>query len=95
MIANVVKQNLSMVREQISKKCFECRRTTNFPRLVAVSKTFPSELIIYCYEENQRHFGENYIQELLDKSIFLKSKCPEIQWHFIGRLQSNKVFHVL
>lgn len=88
-IANMVKQNLNRVREQISKKCFECGRTE--PRLVAVSKTFPSNLIMACYEENQRYFGENYIQELLEKSTFLESKCPEIQWHFIGRLQSNKV----
>lgn len=63
------------------------------PRLVAVSKTKPKELVIAAYNEGQRHFGENYIQELLEKanSAEILRDCPDIKWHFIGRLQSNKV----
>uniref|UniRef100_A0A915HZ07 Pyridoxal phosphate homeostasis protein n=1 Tax=Romanomermis culicivorax TaxID=13658 RepID=A0A915HZ07_ROMCU len=66
---------------------------TKFPRLVAVSKTKPIRDILEAYESGQRYFGENYVQELIDKandSIILE-KCPDIRWHFIGNLQSNKV----
>jgi len=68
------------------------RRAKSFPRLVAVSKTKPVEMIIEAYEEGHRHFGENYIQEIKEKSVHpdILSKCPEIQWHFIGNCQSNK-----
>uniref|UniRef100_A0A0X3P2Q5 Pyridoxal phosphate homeostasis protein n=2 Tax=Schistocephalus solidus TaxID=70667 RepID=A0A0X3P2Q5_SCHSO len=64
-----------------------------FPTLVAVSKTKPSEAVIEAYECGQRIFGENYVQELYKKSTDEKllAQCPDIQWHFIGRLQSNKV----
>ena len=56
-------------------------------RLVAVSKYIPAEDILSAYTAGQRHFGENYIQELIVKS----NELPEdIRWHFIGALQSNK-----
>jgi len=57
-------------------------------RLVAVSKTKPIEALREAYDAGQRHFGENYVQELIDKA----PQMPEdVQWHFIGHLQSNKV----
>jgi hypothetical protein len=59
-------------------------------QLLAVSKTKPNTDIIAAYAAGQRHFGENYVQEGESKVIALKSSCPEIQWHFIGPLQSNK-----
>ncbi|KAI8061026.1 hypothetical protein BC940DRAFT_322904 [Gongronella butleri] len=56
-------------------------------RLVAVSKYKPAEDLQFAYDAGQRHFGENYVQELVDKS----EKLPrDIAWHFIGHLQSNK-----
>ncbi|KIZ03348.1 hypothetical protein MNEG_4609 [Monoraphidium neglectum] len=58
------------------------------PRLVAVSKTKPAEAVREAYDAGHRTFGENYVQELLDKAPLLPS---DIQWHFIGHLQSNKV----
>lgn len=59
--------------------------------LVAVSKTKPVEDIKALYELGQRDFGENYVQELVDK----QSVLPEdIRWHFIGHLQSNKVKYI-
>lgn len=63
------------------------------PQLVAVSKTKPVELIIEAYEEGQRHFGENYAKELIEKANHpsILEKCKDIRWHFIGNLQSNKV----
>ncbi|KAI2505660.1 Pyridoxal 5'-phosphate (PLP)-binding protein [Fragilaria crotonensis] len=58
-------------------------------QLVAVSKTKPLELLMAAYDQgNQRLFGENYVQELIDKAQLMPS---DVQWHFIGTLQSNKV----
>jgi pyridoxal phosphate enzyme (YggS family) len=56
-------------------------------RLVAVSKYKPAEDIRAAYDAGQRHFGENYIQELIAKSAELPD---DMKWHFIGALQSNK-----
>jgi len=61
---------------------------TNRVTLVAVSKTKPVEDILELYELGQRDFGENYVQELVDKQSLLPK---DIHWHFIGHLQSNKV----
>lgn len=59
--------------------------------LVAVSKTKPVEAIRELYEMGHRDFGENYVQELVDK----QSQLPtDIRWHFIGHLQSNKVKYI-
>jgi pyridoxal phosphate enzyme (YggS family) len=60
-------------------------------RLVAVSKTKPAEDIRALYELGQRDFGENYVQELVDKQAQLPA---DIRWHFIGHLQSNKVKYI-
>lgn len=67
------------------------------PRLVAVSKTKPTDLIIETYNEGQRHFGENYVQELIEKATNkeILEKCKDIQWHFIGHLQTNKINKVI
>jgi PLP dependent protein len=59
--------------------------------LVAVSKTKPVEDIQALYDEGQRDFGENYVQELVDKQAVLPK---DIRWHFIGHLQSNKVKYI-
>lgn len=61
--------------------------TSSLPRLVAVSKTKPADVILEAYSAGQRHFGENYAQELVDKAPALPR---DIAWHFIGQLQSNK-----
>ena len=59
--------------------------------LIAVSKTKPNEMLLEAYNAGQRHFGENYVQELVDK----ESQLPkDIHWHFIGHLQSNKVKYI-
>lgn len=59
--------------------------------LVAVSKTKPAEDIKTLYDIGQRDFGENYVQELVDKQSVLPK---DIRWHFIGHLQSNKVKYI-
>lgn len=63
------------------------------PRLVAVSKTKPADMVIEAYGHGQRTFGENYVQELLEKASnpTILSSCPEIKWHFIGHLQKQNV----
>jgi hypothetical protein len=59
--------------------------------LVAVSKTKPNSLITEAYQTGQRHFGENKVQELVDKHDALPK---DIHWHFIGHLQTNKVKYI-
>jgi len=60
-------------------------------RLVAVSKTKPTELLLEAYNQGQRAFGENKVQEMVWKSEELPR---DIQWHFIGHLQSNKIKYI-
>lgn len=57
-------------------------------QLIAVSKTKPVADIVQLYDEGQRDFGENYVQELVEKAALLPA---DVRWHFIGHLQSNKV----
>ena len=66
---------------------FESTKTT----LVAVSKMKPAESVKALYDLGQRDFGENYVQELVEKQALLPN---DIQWHFIGHLQSNKVKYI-
>jgi PLP dependent protein len=83
--------NLLQVRENIEK----AGGPSSSPvLLVAVSKKQPIEAIREAYALGQRDFGENYVQELLEKAKAdgeLARQCPEIRWHFIGTLQSNKI----
>ncbi|MDX1956117.1 MAG: YggS family pyridoxal phosphate-dependent enzyme [Chitinophagaceae bacterium] len=67
------------------------RRLGKSATLVAVSKTKPTEDIKALYDLGQRDFGENYVQELVDKAAQLPN---DIRWHFIGHLQSNKVKYI-
>ena len=63
--------------------------------LIAVSKTKPVEAILEVYEAGQRDFGENYVDEVVEKATIMADKYKDIRWHFIGHLQSNKVPKVL
>lgn len=95
-----VTENLKIVHERMHQ-AFEGSpdivRAVKIPRLVAVSKLKPKELIIEAYEAGQRYFGENYVQELLEKSTDpdILTQCPEINWHFIGHCQSSNVNKLL
>lgn len=80
-----VAQALSRVNQQISTIALRLGRVA--PRLVAVSKLKPVSDIQQAYDCGHRAFGENYAQELAEKAPQLPS---DIQWHFIGHLQSNK-----
>lgn len=66
------------------------------PRLVAISKTKSVDMILHAYEQGQRHFGENYVQELVEKSHHPSLvKLDGIAWHFVGHLQRNKCNHLV
>jgi hypothetical protein len=81
---------LVQIRAKITA-AFKQSQSSTLPELVAVSKFQADEKILNLYAEGQRIFGENYVQELQDKSARLRGIAPEIEFHFIGRLQTNKV----
>lgn len=77
----------------ISDNLIEIRKSIpSSVRLVAVSKTKPTALIVEAYNAGERHFGENKATELRDKALELES---DIKWHFIGHLQRNKVKYII
>ncbi len=63
--------------------------------MVVVSKKHSVSKIIDLYQLGHRDFGENYASELSEKAEFLKVECPDIRWHFIGQIQSNKLKLIL
>jgi len=80
-------QALRNVMQRAQQASDRANRPISQVRVVAVSKTKPVALIQDVYDAGHRHFGENYVQEILDKA----PQMPEdIKWHFIGHLQSNK-----
>jgi len=81
--------SLAEVRARVARAAEACGRAASEVKLVAVSKTKPAEAVREAYEAGQRAFGENYAQELDAKSRSL-ADLPDIEWHFIGHLQSNK-----
>lgn len=80
---------LQDVQARIRAACTAASRNDNEVILLAVSKTFPSSDIRTLYEQGHRAFGENYAQELATKQHEL-SDCTDLEWHFIGPIQSNK-----
>ncbi|KDN49609.1 hypothetical protein K437DRAFT_255289 [Tilletiaria anomala UBC 951] len=89
--AQVVAQRIQGVRERVklaAARSKEIGGSGKEPRLVAVSKLHPPSAIMAAYvEAKQVHFGENYVQELVEKAKVLPA---ELRWHFVGGLQSNK-----
>jgi PLP dependent protein len=81
--------NLKQVREQIAASCTDCGRNPHEVTLLAVSKTFGGEAVREAYAAGQRAFGENYVQEGVEKIAQL-ADLPDIVWHMIGPIQSNK-----
>lgn len=80
------------VLQQIKTACEHAQRTPETVQLLAVSKTHPSERLREMYVAGQRAFGENYLQEALDKIEALHDL--DIEWHFIGHVQRNKTKHL-
>ncbi|MGJ8679873.1 YggS family pyridoxal phosphate-dependent enzyme, partial [Paraglaciecola sp.] len=84
-----IAERLKSALATIKQSTLEANRPLNSVRLLAVSKTKPVSDIVQAYEAGQRLFGENYVQEGVEKVQALKY-LPDIDWHFIGPLQSNK-----
>ena len=76
-------ENLKKVRESINTYC------STKVRLIAVSKKFPIEDINCLIDNGHLEFGENYLQEALEK--IKKTNNNKVKWHYIGRIQSNKI----
>nr|WP_295711268.1 YggS family pyridoxal phosphate-dependent enzyme [uncultured Halomonas sp.] len=76
-------------RERLRKALEDAGRTQDDAKLLAVSKTKPAAMIRQAWQLGQREFGENYLQEALEKQTEL-ADLDDIVWHFIGPLQSNK-----
>jgi pyridoxal phosphate enzyme (YggS family) len=84
-----IAQNIARIQEQIRDAIRRAGRTGELVTLMAVSKTFPAEAIREAYASGMRVFGESRIQEFAPKAEALRN-LPDIAWHMIGHLQSNK-----
>ena len=84
-----IDDKLAKVTARIHQAAAAAGRNPQTVQLIAVSKTQPAAAVAEAYAWGQRAFGENYLQEALDKQIALQS-LRELEWHFIGPIQSNK-----
>ncbi|MFQ0992054.1 YggS family pyridoxal phosphate-dependent enzyme [Gilliamella apicola] len=89
---NTVQDNLLNIKNEIAKIAKKCERDPNTIQLIAVSKTKPVEQVIQAINAGQLAFGENYVQEGVEKIQYFEKNMPnsDLIWHFIGPLQSNK-----
>ena len=83
-------QNLVDIQNKINSYLDE-RKINKVPKIIAVSKTFKIEKILPLIDHGHKHFGENKVQEAVDKWTEIKLSNPSIQLHLIGKLQTNKV----
>lgn len=87
---STILQQLQSVHDKIAAAAVAAQRSATDVQLLAVSKTKPIADILMAYSAGQRQFGENYVQEAIDKIQTLASSHSDICWHLIGPLQSNK-----
>jgi len=87
---SVIAANLQAVKNDIAAAAQQAGRDPSSVTLLAVSKTVPPATVRAAFHAGQAAFGENYVQEGLDKIAALAGLRDRIQWHFIGPLQSNK-----
>ena len=87
---NPIAENLVQVNSRIQRACEIAKRARKDVSLVAVSKTHSAEMVRAAYEAGQIAFGENYVQEGVDKIESLQDIRQRLTWHFIGPIQSNK-----
>lgn len=88
----MVRENLETVRGILRDSCERAGRAESDVTLIAVSKTKPLELVREAYEAGARDFGENKVQDLLDR---IEAMPADINWHMIGHLQRNKVKYIV
>ncbi|WP_404375930.1 YggS family pyridoxal phosphate-dependent enzyme [Vreelandella aquamarina] len=89
MTDNALPESLASARERLRRALEDAGRSPASATLLAVSKTKPAEMLRVAWQHGQREFGENYLQEALEKQAAL-ADLDDIVWHFIGPLQSNK-----
>ena len=87
-----IRENLETVQNIINAECIKAGRNSSEVTLIAVSKTKPIEMLKEAYECGCRDFGENKVQELVDK---YEAMPKDIRWHMIGHLQRNKVKYII
>lgn len=89
---SLIPQNLQAVHDRIAAAALAAGRDPREVSLLAVSKTFGPEAVAAAAQAGQRAFGENYLQEALDKIAAVRTMLPDsaLAWHFIGPIQSNK-----
>ncbi|HEX7055053.1 MAG TPA: YggS family pyridoxal phosphate-dependent enzyme [Burkholderiales bacterium] len=85
-----IAENLQAVKARIDRAARAARRPASAVTLLAVSKAHPAALVAQARDAGQRAFGENYVQEALEKIGALGAAASELEWHLIGPLQSNK-----
>ena len=85
-------ENIKTVEKNIKEACARANRSASDVTLIAVSKTKPVDMLCEVYDTGMREFGENYVQELVEKIDRLPK---DIHWHMIGHLQKNKVRQVI
>ena len=88
----MIKENIQDVERKVTASCGKADRIPGEVTLVAVSKTKPVSLLKEAYEAGIRDFGENKVQELMDKIPQMPS---DVRWHMIGHLQRNKVKYII
>ena len=88
----MVKENLAYVEQRIAAACKRSGRKRDEVTLIAVSKTKPTEMIEEAIEYGILDFGENKVQEIVDKTQIIQNK---VNWHMIGHLQRNKVKYII
>ena len=88
----MLKENLENVEQKIQAACERSGRDRSEVTLIAVSKTKPAEMVQEAYDLGIRLFGENKVQEIMDKSEVLPA---DIHWHMIGHLQRNKIKYII
>jgi pyridoxal phosphate enzyme (YggS family) len=87
-----ISENLTIIREKMDAACLRVSRDSTSVQLIAVSKTFPVIDIQEAVDAGQNIFGESRLQEAAPK---IEALASELEWHFIGRVQSNKVRKIL
>jgi hypothetical protein len=90
----MIADNIKNILDKIDQACSRCGRSSTEIKLIGVSKTVSTERIIEAYRAGLKVFGENKAQELKEKAEIL-SNYDDIEWHFIGHLQTNKVKYVI
>ncbi len=85
-----ISSNIQQVHDRIAAACAAAQRPVQSVTLLNVSKTYGPEAVREAFGAGERRFGENYVQEGLDKIAALGDLRPLIEWHLIGPLQSNK-----